>query len=243
MTKHDNSSSLEKKQTVVDRRRVWFVVPAYNEEGRISEVLNSILRSGYRCLVIDDGSDDDTFGQANQSEATALKHLQNLGQGASLNTAFNYLRERDFDYCVTFDADGQHSLDEATNMIQFAHEGGQLVTLGSRFIEGAQSNPPLLRRIVLRLGVWFSRLHSGLHVSDTHNGLRVISKEAIAQISLSQPRMAHASEFLLEIQRKGLSWREYPVNIRYSEESLRKGQKSLSGASTILIDLMLGKFK
>ena len=227
----------------VNKGKVWFLVPAFNEGSRIQGVVTPILKAGYRCLVIDDGSNDDTFFQASSCGATVLKHIHNLGQGAALNTGIQFIKIQDFDYCVTFDADGQHSLDDATNMIQFAHEGGHLVTLGSRFIEGAQSNPPLLRRIVLRLGVWFSRLHSGLEVSDTHNGLRVISREAITQLSLSQPRMAHASEFLQVIRKKGLSWREYPVTIEYSEESLSKGQKSLSGASTILIDLMLGKFR
>jgi polyprenyl-phospho-N-acetylgalactosaminyl synthase len=85
---------------------------------------------------------------------------------------------------------------------------------------------------MLRLAVAFTRRHSGLGVSDIHNGLRLLTRHAAQRIRITQPRMAHASEILQQIGARNLRFAEAPVTVRYTEYSLAKGQK-VSGLSRL----------
>jgi len=92
----------------------------------------------------------------------------------------------------------------------------------------------------LKLGVLFTRVVSHVRVTDAHNGLRAFSREAARHIRIKQNRMAHASEILDEIRRGGFRYREVPVTIRYSEESLAKGQSSWN-AFRVTSQFLLGR--
>lgn len=107
--------------------------------------------------------------------------------------------------------------------------------LGSRFLGQAPNLPPL-RRLVLQAATAFTRLTTGLRLTDTHNGLRAMTRRGAAAIRLRQNRMAHASEFLSQIAGRGLHYVEQPVTIEYSAYSLAKGQ-SIRDAVLILVDL------
>ena len=100
---------------------------------------------------------------------------------------------------------------------------------------------PRLRRTVLRLAIVFTRLHSGLGVSDTHNGLRLFTRAAALRLRITQPRMAHASEILAKIGSCRLRFAEAPVTVRYTEYSLRKGQK-ISGIFRVLLDIFYARW-
>jgi hypothetical protein len=110
------------------------------------------------------------------------------------------------------------------------------VVLGSRTL-GRAEGIPLARTLLLKAAVAFTRLHTGLRVSDTHNGLRLFVRRAALQIHLTQPRMAHASEILARIRALGLRVTEAPVTLRYTEYSLRKGQ-TIGGAFRIVLDIL-----
>ncbi|KAA1259959.1 hypothetical protein LF1_24970 [Rubripirellula obstinata] len=113
------------------------------------------------------------------------------------------------------------------------------VVLGSRFL-GQTINIPLPRRLLLGAATWYTRLTTRLSVTDTHNGFRALSAAAAGVIRIRQPRMAHASEILEEIARHGLAWQEQPVTIRYTEETLAKGQTGWD-AARIAGQLLLGR--
>jgi hypothetical protein len=108
--------------------------------------------------------------------------------------------------------------------------------LGSRFL-GQAKNLPVLRRWLLHAAVAFTRLTTGLKLSDVHNGLRAMTRKGAAAIRLRQNRMAHASEILAEIAQSGLRYIEVPVTIEYTAHSLAKGQR-LGDSLTILRDLI-----
>ena len=113
------------------------------------------------------------------------------------------------------------------------------MVLGSRSLGTVQDQPPL-RRAVLRRALLFTRATTGLPLSDSHNGLRVLSRQAVAVLRLRQRGMAHASELLMAIARSGLTWVEHPVNISYTEYSLSKGQSNLN-AFNVLYDLTVDR--
>ena len=217
--------------------RLWFVIAAFNEGPMIAEVVKSVAPHA-RVVVVDDGSQDDTGDQALAAGAYVATHLVNRGQGAALQTGIEFALSEGAGHIVTFDADGQHDLVEALAMVERCRGEGLDAVLGSRFL-GRTVNMPASRRLVIQAAVIFTRLTTGLRLTDAHNGLRVFSAEAARRLKIRQDRMAHASEILTQIARLRLNWREHPVTITYSEYSLAKGQK-ISNSVRILEDILFG---
>ena len=215
----------------------WLVIPLYNEATVVREVISQARETFPYIVVVDDGSKDDSARQAAAAGAIVVRHPVNLGQGAALQTGFSYILEKtNANYVVTFDADGQHSTTDAAAMVAAAREEELAVILGSRFLQGP-SPVGRLKRLVLRSAAAVSSRTSGMHLTDAHNGLRVIRRDVLVQLNLKQNRMAHASEIIRKIGATGLPWREFPVHIVYTDYSRSKGQ-SLWNSVNILVDLL-----
>jgi glycosyltransferase involved in cell wall biosynthesis len=220
---------------LVSPAQVYVVIAAYNEGAVISRVVTEVRRAGYQVVVVDDGSPDTTADIARAAGATVIEHPFNLGQGAALQTGIEYALTQGAGFIVTFDADGQHRVSEISRLTAALVEEHADFALGSRFLGHAPNLPPL-RRLMLRAATLFTRLATGLQVTDTHNGLRAMTRRGAAAIRLRQNRMAHASEFLSQIGASGLHYVERPVTIEYTAYSLAKGQ-SMRDAVLILLDL------
>jgi glycosyltransferase involved in cell wall biosynthesis len=193
-------------------------------------------------ICVDDGSSDGSGARAREAGAIVVRHPSNLGQGAALQTGLAFgLESTDARYFVTFDADGQHRIEDALRMVGRARVSGVDVILGSRFLAN-ESNMPTARRFVLMAGVVFTRVTTKLAVTDTHCGLRLLSRSAAEHLSIRLPGMAHGSEVLTQISRAGFAYEEIPVNVRYTEYSLRKGQRSIH-ALNIAFDLLVHKLR
>jgi glycosyltransferase involved in cell wall biosynthesis len=214
---------------------IWLVIPAYNEAAVIGRVVADLVWHGYRVAVIDDGSTDDTGDEARDAGAITVTHAINLGQGAALQTGIQFALEGGADIIVTFDADGQHRSGDIDSLVDALRANNADFALGSRFI-GASIAMPASRRYLLKAAIWFTRLTTGMRVTDTHNGLRAMTRRGASRIALRQNRMAHASELLDQIARSGLRYVEVPVTIEYGRYSLAKGQR-LSNSLSILMDL------
>ncbi len=216
----------------------WIVVPAFNEEKKIAEVINSLKKEGYkRIIVVDDGSSDRTYSESKLMGIITLKHAINRGQGAALKTGIDYALEQGAEIIVTFDSDGQHQPEDIKNIIQPIEEGKADIVLGSRFLN-KESNVPLVRKIFLKGGALIFRLMYGVRLTDSHNGLRAFSRKAAQTIKLTQDKMEHASEIIEEIGRRKLKYLEVPVTIRYTAYSLEKGQRT-SNAFKIILKMIL----
>ncbi|MCB0324187.1 MAG: glycosyltransferase family 2 protein [Bdellovibrionales bacterium] len=218
---------------------VFVIVPVFNEASVLGEVLRALLEAYPNVVVVDDCSHDDSGAIAASSGATVLRHIYNLGQGASLQTGIDYALRSDAQYIVTFDGDGQHRVEDIERLLQPLRAGTADVALGSRFLEST-SNIPAQRRILLRAAVLFSRATSRLDVSDAHNGLRAFTHHAASRIHITMDRMAHASQLLDQIGSAGLRFTEVAVTVRYTDYSLMKGQKN-SQAAVILRDYLIGR--
>lgn len=223
-------------------RHTCVVVPAYNESGAIGPVVASLVARFGSVVVVDDGSTDATAVQATASGATVLRHAVNLGQGAALQTGIEYAAAQPgVKHVLTFDADGQHDVEDAVAAVGHAARSGVELVLGSRFLSHA-THVPLLRRAVLRAGLCFSRVSTGMHLTDTHNGLRVLSRPAAAELRLRQHGMAHASEILEFASARGWKYLEVPARVQYTEYSLAKGQSSIN-AVNVLFDLAAARLR
>jgi polyprenyl-phospho-N-acetylgalactosaminyl synthase len=214
---------------------IWIIVASYNEGSSIGKVVTELVRRGYTVAVVNDGSRDRTAAKAREAGAKVVTHPFNLGQGAALQTGIQFALMQGARYVVTFDADGQHRVSDIEKLVNALHAHKVDFALGSRFL-GGTVGIPLLRRLLLKAAVWFTRTTTGLHVTDTHNGLRAMTRRGASQIGLRQNRMAHASELLDQIARTGLGYVEVPVTIDYSRYSLAKGQR-LGDSIAILVDL------
>ncbi|WP_235561920.1 glycosyltransferase family 2 protein [Marmoricola sp. Leaf446] len=218
------------------------VVPAYNEASTIVGVVQALLAHFDRVVCVDDGSTDDTASLARSAGATVVRHVLNRGQGAALQTGFDLvLRAGGARYVVTFDADGQHLPLDAVRMVEHARTHDLDVVLASRFL-GECRSIPASRLALLRAAVWFSRRSTGLPLTDTHNGLRVLSLTALRAIRLEFPGMAYASELEACVARSGLPWAEVATTVLYTDYSRAKGQSN-ANAVNIVFDLVLQRLR
>jgi glycosyltransferase involved in cell wall biosynthesis len=220
---------------LVSRAQVHVVIPAYDEGRVISRVVSEVKRAGYTVVVVDDGSSDATADRARAAGAIVIAHPFNLGQGAALQTGIDYALAHAAECIVTFDGDGQHRVSDISRLTEALLRERADFALGSRFL-GQAPDLPRLRRLLLQAATAFTRLTTGLQLTDTHNGLRAMTRRGAAAIRLRQNRMAHASELLSQIAGSGLRYVEQPVTIEYNAYSLAKGQ-SIGDAVLILLDL------
>jgi glycosyltransferase involved in cell wall biosynthesis len=221
--------------------KVWIVIAAYNEEHSIGHVVKGLVKAGYKnVVVVDDGSSDRTFDSARKYTRHVARHTVNRGQGAALKTGIDYALDNGADIVVTFDADGQHRVDDLPAMVGPVQRGEVDVTLGSRFLKNS-SEVPFFRKIVLKGGVFLVWLFYGIKLTDVHNGFRAMSRRAAQKIEITMDRMEHASEILSEIKRNNLRYVEIPVVIQYTKYSKAHGQSSWN-ALKIFYKMLLHKF-
>src|SRR5450759_3174433 len=215
--------------------KLWIICAAYNEATMIGRVVTELSRAGHQVVVVDDGSSDGTRHIAAAAGANVVVHPINLGQGAALQTGIDFALSHGADIVVTFDADGQHRVSDIPLLVDALRRERADFALGSRFL-GQTYNLPTLRRWILHAATVFTRLTTGLRLTDSHNGWRALTRDGAAAIRLRQNRMAHASEILVEIAQSGLRYVEVPVTIEYTAYSLAKGQR-LGDSVSILLDL------
>ncbi len=218
---------------------VWIVITAYNEKESIGPVLDDLLQSFKQIVVVSDGSVDGTAAEVLQRPVWLVEHGVNLGQGAALQTGIAFALSRNAAHVVTFDADGQHDPQDIPVLLDALARESADFALGSRFLGKAQGIP-WNRKFMLRLAVLFTRIISGVALTDAHNGLRAMTRRGAEKIRITMNRMEHASEIIDQIARSGLRYVEAPVTIRYTPESLAKGQKT-SAALRLGIKLLLEK--
>jgi glycosyltransferase involved in cell wall biosynthesis len=186
---------------------------------------------------VDDGSKDGSPDVARAAGAVVVEHPINLGQGASLQTGFEFaLSDPLMTEVVTFDADGQHQVADAIGMVDKIRSENLDVVVGSRFLDSRTKLSPA-KRTVLRAAAFYTRVTTGMELTDAHNGLRVLSRGLLEQVKIRQNRMTHASELIDQIGGLKATWSEHPTHIVYTEYSKAKGQ-SLLNSVNILVELL-----
>ena len=217
---------------------VWLVIPLYNEETVIGDVVRDARRSFPNVVVVDDGSSDGGADAAQAAGAVVVRHPVNLGQGAALQTGFEYARSiPSMRWVVTFDADGQHQVSDVLDMLDQGPRRRTCRSSSARASSTTARSPSLLKRVVLRLAVGYTNLTTGTRLTDAHNGLRVIRRDVVERLDITQNRMAHASELVAQIGEMKVRYGESPVHILYTDYSKSKGQ-SLWNSVNILVELM-----
>lgn len=217
---------------------VAFVVPVYNEAEVIGSVIAGIRQVCPHVVCVNDGSSDASAAEIVRAGGYLVDHPINMGQGAALQTGIEFARRlpgvRRF---VTFDADGQHRVEDAERMLRVLEATDVDIVLGSRFL-GEAVGASRAKRLLLKAAVRFSNVTSGIRLTDAHNGLRVFNRHVADTLRITAPDMTHASEIIELIARNKYRFVEVAVTIDYSDYSVAKGQPAVN-AVNIAIDTLL----
>ncbi len=194
---------------------VLIVVPAYNEEGGIREVLrripDEVLGHEVKTVVVDDGSTDATAAIALEEGVPVVSHVVNRGQGDALRTGFAIAQTERSQIVVNLDADGQYKPEELDRLVKPIIEGEADFVLGSRFM-GFYEEAGSVRHVGV---VFFSRMISlltGVKVSDCTNGYRAIRVSELHKLNLREDRF-NANEIILEGLKHKLRFAQVPVSM------------------------------
>jgi polyprenyl-phospho-N-acetylgalactosaminyl synthase len=221
-------------------RDVAFVVPVYNEAEVIGSVIRGVLETCPHVVCVNDGSSDDSADQILEAGGYLVNHPINMGQGAALQTGIEFARLLPgVTRFVTFDADGQHRVEDAVRMLRVLDSTDVDIVLGSRFL-GEAIGASRAKRMLLKAAVRFSNMTSGIRLTDAHNGLRVFNRHVADTLRITAPDMTHASEIIELIARNKYRFVEVAVTIDYSDYSVAKGQPAVN-AVNIAVDTLLRK--
>ena len=227
----------------IDTSGVWIIVPAFNEEQVIGDVVVGLRSVFVNVVCVDDGSRDATAEVALRAGAHVVPHPVNLGQGAAIQTGVEYARRQPgATLFATFDADGQHRVGDVVAMIDRISRGDADIVIGTRFNDAAA------RRTIrfsggVWLAAWLSPSSRRLGLTDAHNGLRVFNRTVADHLNLTMSGMSHAGEFIKLIDEN--HWRvvEMPVEILYTDYSLSKGQPLLNGVNIVFDGFLRGRMR
>jgi len=173
---------------VLQANDVLVVVPAFNEAASIGQVLDGIQSHGFRVLVIDDGSTDETSVVAHQKNAIVLSLPLNVGVGGALRCGFRYAVENGFSAIIQCDADGQHLPSHLDDLVQATNRTDAHMMIGSRFgSEKTTHDPSLLRRFAM-LTLSKVAQHATKHsITDSTSGFRLIREPLLSELALNLP--------------------------------------------------------
>jgi len=188
------------------------LIPAYNADSTVGEVVAQVRALGLPVVVVDDGSTDQTGERAAQAGATVLRHPQNRGKGAALQTGFAFALRGGVSALVTMDADGQHDAGELSNLLEAHRRRPESLIIGVRSFDPQVM--PRRSRIGNRISTyWISLFAKRLH-HDTQSGFRIYPRRLFS-LPLRTRRFDTETEILLWAAKLGVSLVEVPIATIY----------------------------
>jgi len=220
------------------------IVPAYNEEKTVAEVVRGVLRvlPRARVLVVDDGSADATAGLARRAGAAVVSHPFNLGYGAALETGFLYALSHGFSAAVLVDGDGQHDPAFLPRLLEPLASGRADLVVGSRFLERGGYRTPRMRRAGMLLFGWLASLYTGQRVTDPTSGFQALNRRAMELFAAGHfPPDFPDADVLILLSRAGLVIREVPVRMNPAPDagSMHRGLVPLYYVFKMLLSMAL----
>ncbi len=207
----------ETATSIANKPKVGAVIPAYNEEKHIGDVVRRTRQVLDNVLVVDDGSTDTTADRAREAGAEVIVHQQNQGKGETIKTGLRHWLERQFDFVIVLDADGQHRPEEIDRFVAAALSAdAPKLVVGNRMND--VSSMPLVRRFVNR---WMSDQISALcgqRIPDTQCGYRLLHRQLIPELLGGAARFDYETEMLIIVSRKGFRIGDVPISTVYSDE-------------------------
>jgi len=210
------------------------LIPVYNEGSVIYNVLCDIKAHGFtHCLVVNDGSTDFSESEIRRAGAMIISHHIRRGKGAAIRTGIEAIKLLDFTVVITMDGDGQHVASDLDALLTSLSRGYDVV-LGSRFL--GKNKIPVLRRIYNWLGNRMIQALTGISLTDSQSGFRAYTKKSLLVMETYSDSYEYDSEIVQEIKKHNLSYKEVPIQVRYTAYSQQKKQKQslLNGMKTVM---------
>ena len=198
--------------------KITIGIPAYNEEKNIASIITKLKNITDSIIVCDDGSSDMTSEISKNLGAIVISHKKNMGYGAAIRTIFQKSVELDSDILVTFDADGQHRIDDVNKILQPLKNNEADIVIGSRFLDN-ETKVPNYRKIGIKVITQVTNASLKKKLTDSQSGFRAYNKQALTQISPSEMGMGISTEILIKANNKGLRIAEIPITILYHDDA------------------------
>jgi len=213
-------------------------IPAYNEEKNIASIICKLKKITDTIIVCDDGSSDLTGKIAEEMNAILVRHQTNKGYGSAINSIFEKAKEIQSDVLITFDADGQHRIEDIDSLLTPIKNNEADIVIGSRFLENFQSEVPKYRKIGIKVITKITNSTLKEDLTDSQSGLRAYNKQALEKIELTEKGMGISTEILIKGSKAGLRIAEVPIKILYHKDSSTHDPVS-HGTSVIFSTLRL----
>ena len=207
-------------------------IPAFNEEKNIASIILKLQKITQHIIVCDDGSQDMTSEIAKKCGTEVIIHKKNLGYGAAIRSIFLKAREMDVDALITFDADGQHRIEDIKKVIKPIQEGSSDIVIGSRFLNNSE-NIPKYREVGIKVITGLTNITTNSKITDSQSGFRCYNKEVLKKINPSEYGMGISTEILIKASKLKLRISEVPIVVLYDGDTSTHNPVS-HGASVIL---------
>ena len=198
--------------------KITIGIPAYNEEKNIASIIIKLKKITDSIIVCDDGSSDMTSKISKNLGAVVISHKKNMGYGVAINSIFQKSKEMNSDLLVTFDADGQHRVEDIEKVIEPIKNNVADLVIGSRFLD-KKSQIPNYRKIGIKVITQVTNASIKKKLTDSQSGFRAYNQRVLSQISPSDMGMGISTEILIKSSSKGLRITEVPITVLYEGDT------------------------
>ena len=208
-------------------------IPAFNEEKNIAVLIIQLKKIADKIIVCNDGSTDLTSKIAEGLGATVINHAKNLGYGAAIRSIFLKSKDLGGDILVTFDADGQHRIEDINRVIKpIINEESDLV-IGSRFLDKSEKEVPQYRKVGIKIITKVTNATIKKQLTDSQSGFRAYSKKVLNELNPSELGMGISTEILIKASAKNFRISEVPIKITYDGNT--STHNPISHGSSVLL--------
>jgi len=208
-------------------------IPAFNEEKNIAVLITQLKKIADKIIVCNDGSTDLTSEIAEELGATVINHEKNLGYGAAIRSIFLKSKDLDGDILVTFDADGQHRIEDINKVINPIINGESDLVIGSRFLDESAKEVPRYRKAGIKLITKITNATIKKQLTDSQSGFRAYSKKVLNELNPSELGMGISTEILIKASAKNFRISEVPIKIVYDGDT--STHNPISHGSSVLL--------
>jgi glycosyltransferase involved in cell wall biosynthesis len=208
-------------------------IPAFNEEKNIAAIITKLADITDTIIVCNDGSSDLTSDIAEKMGAFVINHEKNLGYGAAIRSIFLKAKKLNGDILVTFDADGQHRIEDIEKVTKPIIDQEVDLVIGSRFLDESEKEVPRYRKVGIKVITKITNASIKKQLTDSQSGFRAYSKKVLNELNPSELGMGISTEILIKASNKNFRITEVPIKILYSGDTSTHNPVS-HGSSVIL---------
>ena len=208
-------------------------IPAFNEEKNIAPIITKLMNITNTIIVCNDGSNDLTSEIAEKMGAVVINHEKNLGYGGAIRSIFVKAKELEGDVLVTFDADGQHRIEDIEKVVTPIINQEADIVIGSRFLDDSEKEVPQYRKVGIKVITKITNASLKEKLTDSQSGFRGYSKKVVSELNPSELGMGISTEILIKSSNKDFKITEVPIKIIYSGDT--STHNSVSHGSSVIL--------